>query len=309
MPLPSPTLYPGVDIYPGDLSYAPLPSPTGFINQVLEAVSPWNDPSGFWVAYNTALASMFEPVYDIVADTGDVGETVVASLNATIVTGAPIYALPVQAVSQALAAGTSLTLGYAQNSQTFTVTTAASPGDTTIAVEGVFPNYPYPSGTPVALAYIPGWSTLLDPNNCPDQFLPFLAEFNGTTVPVGLDPTAARQKILNESGLQRGTAGAIISAVQRNLIGSQSVTLIERVNDAGDPDAYFFIVIVRPEQVVSEQAVADAIHAIKPGGVMFHLILTDGWIISQMELSQATLGALETNFATLTGLENDRPGT
>src|SRR5581483_10316415 len=47
---------------------------TTFTDGVTSSLSPWDDPAGSWNAYNTALAAMFEPVYEIVADQGSPDE-------------------------------------------------------------------------------------------------------------------------------------------------------------------------------------------------------------------------------------------
>ena len=45
----------------------------------------------------------------------------------------------------------------------------------------------------------------------------------------------------------------------------------------------------------------------KPAGVVWTLILTDGWVIAQLE-NTSTIGALEATFATVNGVEQDLPG-
>lgn len=71
--------------------------------------------------------------------------------------------------------------------------------------------------------YVPGWSTLLDPDLCPTQFLPYLAQFNGTVVPPGTDDKTARQIIKLEAAMQRGTLLAIQTAALRYLVGTTSL--------------------------------------------------------------------------------------
>ena len=298
-----------------------------FTDLVLEAVSPWADRIGFWTAYNTALASMFETVYDIVADQGDVTQTAISLLSSPITAASTVTSLSIQALQLPL--GSDIEILVIDPSgipfQDFTVTTAANAGATSLVIESKVSPYAFPVGSLVVYDYIPGWSTLLDPDDCPDAFLPFLAQFNGTDVPLGLDAATVRRKITQESALQRGTLSAVASAVQRNLTGTQYVSLQERLDSNGNANAYWFVVVVRPgdlgvpPQTVlnasiatpggAVQALIDSVNAVKPGGVMWSLVVTDGWTISLMEASAGTLTALEGNFATLTGLENDRPGT
>jgi P2-related tail formation protein len=129
--------------------------------------------------------------------------------------------------------------------------------------------------------YVPGWSTLLDPNNCPTWALPYLAQFVGVTVPPGTDDTTARSLIKAEAGLQRGTAAAIITAAQRNLIGTQTVSLVERVAVNGSADPYFFQLTVRPEELISASALTQAVNNVKPAGVQWTLVITDAFTWNQ----------------------------
>ena len=162
----------------------------------------------------------------------------------------------------------------------------------------------YDVGSPDQPAtYTPGWSVLLDPDNCPTQYLPYCSQFNGTGVQPGTADADARSLIKSEAGFNRGTPSAIVTAAKRFLTGTQSCILLERT-----PDPYSIAVIVRPEQVIDLTKLTNAVLAVKPAGIVLAVIQTDGWVIFQMEASQATLSALEANFATITGLEGDQVG-
>src|ERR1035441_1965687 len=120
-------------------------------------------------------------------------------------------------------------------------------------------------GSPdVPASFTAGFSTLLDPTACPAQFLAFCGAFIGVPIPPGADPVAARAQIIAEQNFGRGQGfagsyttangsdgGAIVTAAQRFLSGSQSVTLLERVeSDGTTPDAYHFVLIVLTAQVL-----------------------------------------------------------
>jgi hypothetical protein len=156
-------------------------------------------------------------------------------------------------------------------------------------------------------SYVPGWSNLLDPNNCPTQFLPFLSTFNGTGVQPGTDDATARAIIKAEAGFKRGTYDSIVAAAQRNLTGTKTVAILERTAPIG-PDAYHFVLQARPEECPDATALRNAVDSVRPAGIQWTLVLTDGWTIFQMEVSAASVTALEGNFTTLTGLETDNPG-
>lgn len=158
-------------------------------------------------------------------------------------------------------------------------------------------------GSPDQAGYTAGWSTLLDPDACPTWALPFCGMFVGVYVPPGTADATARSLIKAESGFQRGTAAAIISAAQRSLTGTQSVSLLERT-----PDPYSFVLTVRPEELLSAATLTASVNAVKPAGIVWTLVQTDTWNIFQMEASQGTLSALEANFLTVTGLEQDQVG-
>ena len=165
--------------------------------------------------------------------------------------------------------------------------------------------------------WVPAWSTLLDVDNCPTQLLPFLSMFNGTGVQPGVADGIARSQIRYESSFKRGqgyagnyttqngpAGGAIVLAAQKYLTGTQIVTLIERTNPVGNPDPYWFQLIVQSSQLVSAPLLTAAVNAVKPGGVQWTLTVTNAWTISQMEAAgYASLSALEATFPTINNLE------
>lgn len=132
-------------------------------------------------------------------------------------------------------------------------------------------------GSPDAPAtFQAGWSTLLDPDNCPAQFIPYGAQFVGVQIPPSTAPATARALWKAHAGFQRGTPAAIIAAAQLYLTGSQSVLLLERQGSSGPLAAYEFVLQVRPEQVVSATQLQAAVDAVRPAGVTWTLVQTDG---------------------------------
>jgi hypothetical protein len=159
-------------------------------------------------------------------------------------------------------------------------------------------------GTPDQPAsYTAGWSTLLDPDVCPTQFLPYLATFVGANVPPGTDDTNARALIKGEAGLSRGTPGAMVAAATRNLTGTRSVAMLERT-----PDAYSVLMVMRPDECQNLSAVQQAVGLVKPAGIVVTYVLVNSWTIFQMESAYATIALLEAAFLTVRGLENNQTG-
>lgn len=91
----------------------------------------------------------------------------------------------------------------------------------------------------------PGWSVLLDVDRCPDDYLPWLGQLVGVRFDSTLtDPGQRRTAIRTRSGFARGSVGAIRSAAQRYLTGTQRVDIAER-----DTGPYHLTVTVYQSQL------------------------------------------------------------
>lgn len=124
--------------------------------------------------------------------------------------------------------------------------------------------------------YTPGYGTIFDIDNCPTADLPYLGQFVGVQLPTSVDDATARALIRAEAGINRGTVASIISAVQRNLTGTQSVILRERTDGNGNPDAYQIMVSLKTSEVASLAAIQQAVNQVKPAGVVVNYIVADG---------------------------------
>lgn len=139
-----------------------------------------------------------------------------------------------------------------------------------------------PSGYPDEPTYIPAWSTLLDPDNCPTAFIPFLAQFNGTAIPTGTSEGDARGIVKREAGFQRGTPAAIVAAAERFLTTGSTPTLMERTAaDAATADPYHFCLVVDPAAITDIDSLIGAVNAVKPGGLQWTLIEASSYIWGQ----------------------------
>jgi hypothetical protein len=154
--------------------------------------------------------------------------------------------------------------------------------------------------------YQAGWSVLLDPENCPAQFLPYCGAFVGVVVPPGTDEATARAKILAEQNFNRGTPDAIVRAAKLWLSGTQSVYLFERTAaDGSTPDPYHFVLSVLTSEVTDQAQLTVAVDAVKPAGVQWTLIQTASWTIAELELPAPTVSATEATFPDISHLETD----
>lgn len=73
-----------------------------------------------------------------------------------------------------------------------------------------------------------GWTVLFDPDRAPAAALPYLAQFVGEVLPVGIGEAAAREWIKDRPNSRRGTPTAMILAAQRKLTGQRTVSFRER---------------------------------------------------------------------------------
>jgi hypothetical protein len=79
-----------------------------------------------------------------------------------------------------------------------------------------------------------GWTRLFDPDLCPAEALPYLAQVIGETLPVGLEEAAAREWIKDNPNARRGTPESVFLATQRQLTGNRLVSMQERYGGVVD---------------------------------------------------------------------------
>lgn len=90
--------------------------------------------------------------------------------------------------------------------------------------------------TPVEHAAAPllyGWTAILDPEQCPPYWLPWLAQAVGTHIPQGTPDEVARLIVKDPPSWYAGTPAALLLAVKRTMVGTRRVELTERVD--GNP--------------------------------------------------------------------------
>jgi hypothetical protein len=153
-------------------------------------------------------------------------------------------------------------------------------------------------GTEGEPGWVPAWGKIFDPDLCPPQGLQFLAKLVGVVLPVGMPEAEARALIKAESGRERGTPASIESAIKRNLIAGTTFEIRSRENLAGEPDPYGFVVTIKGKgvqqpwftlkgsweelsgswenQAGNEGVVREAINRVKPAGLVFWIVLSEG---------------------------------
>ena len=150
-----------------------------------------------------------------------------------------------------------------------------------------------------------GWGPLLDPTVCPLKALPFLGQFVGAVVPVGVDEATARAIVTHSPGWARGTPASVAAAARLWLTGGQHVTVNERLGG----DAYAVEVVVYTAEVIDLSSLTAAVKAALPAGFALTVTVLTGWTIAQMEseTSSNNIAYVESHWASIAAFESQLP--
>lgn len=110
----------------------------------------------------------------------------------------------------------------------------------------------------------PGWQIVFDPDDSPEEALPYLGQFVGVELEPELTVAEQRLKIKLPEGFRRGTLAALEAAIQRTLTGSKTVLIEERP----DGEAYQLYIRTFASETPSEDATLAAILTQKPIGIV-----------------------------------------
>lgn len=151
----------------------------------------------------------------------------------------------------------------------------------------------------------PGWARVADPENAKAWQLPWLAQLAGQRLDPRL-PEATQRALLHPDASKRGTAGAIIAAVQTVLTGDKRVELFERTSGAYQHTVVTFTAET-PDPALVVAVLADP--HVKPVGHWFTHEVASGWTIGDLETAYSgqTIADLEGDFATIADLEANTP--
>jgi hypothetical protein len=150
----------------------------------------------------------------------------------------------------------------------------------------------------------PGWSILLDVDRCPAPALPYLAQYVGERIPVGLTEDQQRQWIRDAPNQRRGTVPGIVNAARRYLTGTQLVTVIER---DGGPDK--LTVITYTTQTPNPAALEYELRYRQvPGDITLNYQVVSGQTYAQLNIDEPSYAAMEAAYPTYADVEADTPG-
>lgn len=155
-----------------------------------------------------------------------------------------------------------------------------------------------------------GWSLLMDLNRCPNEALPWLAQFAGVRVLPGSTPAAMRARIASTDGFKRGTRTAMIGGAAATLTGNKTVLFTERSGDKVAMPiayAYYIDVMTYTSQTPDPAATLNALLAQKPGGLVLRYLTSPGQTWGQLKASGKTWAQVKAAYPTWNGVRNDQP--
>lgn len=158
--------------------------------------------------------------------------------------------------------------------------------------------------TPTEIYSLSDWTILLDPDLCPAEALPYLAQFVGERLPAGITEDAARQWIKDAPNQVRGTIGSIVSAAGRYLTGTKIVAVIER-----DTGADRITVVTYIDQTPDPAKVLTELKTVVPADIVLtYNGKATGQTWSTVKLNYATWTLAKAHYPTWADVKADRVG-
>ncbi len=156
----------------------------------------------------------------------------------------------------------------------------------------------------------PGWSPLLDLDRCPDEALPWLAQFAGVRVLPGSSPDDQRARIASTDGFRRGTVAALRGAAAATLTGQQKLLVYERSGDTAVSPEYAYYLRVRSytSETPNPAATLSALLSQKPGGLVLDYAAVAGQDYAQLKAGHASYAAVKAAYVNYSTVAADQPG-
>ena len=109
-----------------------------------------------------------------------------------------------------------------------------------------------------------GWSIVLDPDLCPAEALPWLAQFEGVELTEDMNEAQRRAAIRSRDGSGRGRPATIIGRIERTLTISRRVI----VSEQHEGDAYILWIRTLASETPDENLTRAAAVSQKPAGIV-----------------------------------------
>lgn len=149
----------------------------------------------------------------------------------------------------------------------------------------------------------PGWSSVLDLERAPSEWLPWLAQLGGARVLPGLDDAGQRARIAGTDGMKRGSPGALRAAAQQYLTGNKYVILNERLGG----NAWQLGIRSLDSETPDPALVLNAINEQKPAGIVLSYATVPGQTYDALATAFDTYTDMEAAYATYSALSTNLP--
>lgn len=152
----------------------------------------------------------------------------------------------------------------------------------------------------------PGFAIIFDPDRCPDDMLPFAAQFVGVEMLPNMTAEQQRIRLRETAGSQRGTPWAMEGAARQYLVGpdgtgsSATVYITERTTSA-----YAFGVTTLISETPDQAAVVRALLEQKPAGLKMAFAAVAGGDLATLRGAHVDLAEIAADFADLDAIRQD----
>lgn len=143
-----------------------------------------------------------------------------------------------------------------------------------------------------------GWSILLDPDRIPAYGLPYLAQWVGERLPLGLAEADARQWIKDAPNQWRATPYSVARAAQRQLTGSKLVMIRERSHLDLTPDSDYIAVQTFTANTPNPAAVLMELRKVIPADIVLDFQTVAGATWADVAIGFSTWAALSSSYST-----------
>lgn len=149
----------------------------------------------------------------------------------------------------------------------------------------------------------PGWSSILDVDRAPADWLPWLAVMVGVVDDPRLDEAGRRERIRALAGQKRGTPAAMIAAAQQSLTGTRRVIFNERAD--GNP--YLLRVRTIDAETPDAARVLADLRTQKPAGLVLEYGTVTGMTYDALYANFDSYAQVAAEFASYDALRSSPP--
>jgi len=147
----------------------------------------------------------------------------------------------------------------------------------------------------------PGWAKVMDPDEVPYAYLPWLAQFVGVILNRTLSDADQRSQLKTRLRWQRGTIAAMRYEAEQTLTGNQDAIFFERVGG----NAYALTVVTYTAETPDAAATEAALLKWKPAGITLTHNVETGQTWAQLKAAYATWALVKSGYTAWEDVAND----